>query len=174
MQATLKPRTQRSNTQPRRGDARPATEKQTAFITRLREQRDDTGMGPTPENLSADEASRAIDWLLKQPYRPTPVYEPGVYTVQHSNPTTYVKVRVSKSTGKPYGLTLCPGRGEDAWDYAPGILRNDLSPITAAEAAQFGHETNNCIFCSRELTDERSISTGYGAVCASKNGLEWG
>jgi hypothetical protein len=47
-------------------------------------------------------------------------------------------------------------------------------PITAEEAAAFGHSTGTCIFCSRDLTDGRSVDVGYGPTCASKNGLPWG
>lgn len=44
----------------------------------------------------------------------------------------------------------------------------------AAVAAQYGHETGNCSFCSKELTDNRSVSVGYGPICAEKYGLPWG
>lgn len=44
----------------------------------------------------------------------------------------------------------------------------------AGVAAEYGHETGNCSFCSKELTDNRSLSVGYGPVCADKFGLPWG
>jgi hypothetical protein len=44
----------------------------------------------------------------------------------------------------------------------------------AAAAAHYGHGTNHCCFCRRELTDERSVSVGYGPQCADKFGLPWG
>jgi hypothetical protein len=44
----------------------------------------------------------------------------------------------------------------------------------AAAAASYGHATNSCCFCRRELTDERSVSVGYGPVCAGNFGLPWG
>lgn len=43
-----------------------------------------------------------------------------------------------------------------------------------AVAAAYGHETGNCSFCSKELTDNRSLSVGYGPICAGKFGLPWG
>ncbi len=46
------------------------------------------------------------------------------------------------------------------------------SPSTVA--ARYGRLTGRCCFCSKELTDERSVSAGYGPVCAIKFGLEWG
>lgn len=44
----------------------------------------------------------------------------------------------------------------------------------AAAAASYGHEVGACCFCRRELTDERSVSVGYGPICAAKFGLDWG
>jgi len=41
-------------------------------------------------------------------------------------------------------------------------------------AAAHGHLVNACCFCSRTLTDGRSIAVGFGPVCADKFGLEWG
>lgn len=46
--------------------------------------------------------------------------------------------------------------------------------VTAEEAARFGHAHGCCLFCLRNLTDERSTEVGYGPVCAEKNGLPWG
>lgn len=44
----------------------------------------------------------------------------------------------------------------------------------AAVAAAYGKLTKHCCFCSAELTDDRSIETGYGPVCAKKWSLPWG
>ncbi|MGH3499749.1 MAG: DUF6011 domain-containing protein [Nocardioidaceae bacterium] len=46
--------------------------------------------------------------------------------------------------------------------------------ITAEAAARFGQVTGQCVFCFRKLTDERSITVGYGQVCATHNHLPWG
>jgi hypothetical protein len=47
-------------------------------------------------------------------------------------------------------------------------------PVTASEAAAYGLTHGNCIACSRDLTDDRSLTVGYGPVCASKYGWPWG
>lgn len=64
------------------------------------------------------------------------------------------------------------------WAYAGHkALRNLVRPITAEEAAAFGHAEHHCCFCGIELTDEgegRSVEVGYGPHCARKNGLPWG
>lgn len=44
----------------------------------------------------------------------------------------------------------------------------------ARAAAEYGHLTGVCCFCSRPLTDDRSTAVGYGKVCASHYGLPWG
>lgn len=44
----------------------------------------------------------------------------------------------------------------------------------AAAAAEYGHAVGSCCFCRRELTDERSVSVGYGPICAERFGLPWG
>lgn len=187
MQATLRPKSERGNrhaTGHTTGHTdRPASEKQLRFIEALRRDRDDTGMGPTPDDLSMTRARAAIDWLLKRPYRQTerPEYEPGYYRQIDTSYLVYVKVKRSKSSGRLYG-TVCTLTGPDAiedgapikWQYAPGILRRELEPISAADAAQFGHSTAVCIYCAQRLTDERSVAVGYGPVCAANNGLPWG
>ena len=45
-------------------------------------------------------------------------------------------------------------------------------PIGTAKV--IGQRTGHCIFCSRELTDAKSIFHGYGPVCAENFGLPWG
>ena len=64
----------------------------------------------------------------------------------------------------------------DTFVYQSGSVRTAANgrPITAEEAAEFGHTTGHCVFCCRELTDGRSTEVGYGPVCADKNGLPWG
>ena len=49
-------------------------------------------------------------------------------------------------------------------------LAND--PVKAA--ADFGNLTGICCFCARKLTDDRSVSVGYGKICAGHWGLPWG
>jgi hypothetical protein len=44
----------------------------------------------------------------------------------------------------------------------------------ALVAAEYGRKTGSCCFCARELTDGRSVSVGYGPVCAERYGLPWG
>lgn len=101
---------------------------------------------------------------------PKPVTEEGFYYTG----AEYVKVLRSESSGHLYakvweGVT-------ESWDYTAGLLRlmtADMK-ISAEEAAQFGALYSRCVFCSRKLTDERSIEAGYGPDCAEHHGLPWG
>jgi hypothetical protein len=66
----------------------------------------------------------------------------------------------------------------ECWDYEQGRnLIYKLTPemaLTAEDAHEFGDLYGECCFCGLALTDERSISAGYGPTCASKHGLPWG
>lgn len=42
----------------------------------------------------------------------------------------------------------------------------ELATDPARVAAMYGKLTGNCCFCQRELTDARSVTAGYGPVCA--------
>lgn len=44
----------------------------------------------------------------------------------------------------------------------------------AGYAAAYGRRTGSCCFCRRELTDARSVTVGYGPICAENFGLPWG
>lgn len=53
-------------------------------------------------------------------------------------------------------------------------LLRDLALNPAETAAKYGKLTGHCCFCNRGLDDDRSLSVGYGPVCAKNFGLEWG
>lgn len=50
------------------------------------------------------------------------------------------------------------------------LLCRDPQTVCAA----YGHREICCSFCGRELTDERSVTVGYGPICAGYYGLPWG
>lgn len=51
-----------------------------------------------------------------------------------------------------------------------GMTIEDLKELMVMQ----GKESGSCCFCSRELTDGRSVEKGYGPVCAGRYGLPWG
>lgn len=52
------------------------------------------------------------------------------------------------------------------------LLMFEHEPLVVA--ANYGRETGCCCFCARQLTDKRSVTAGYGPICAEKFGLAWG
>lgn len=65
------------------------------------------------------------------------------------------------------------GLDPDVKDKVSALLR-DLSRHPAEAAAKHGSLTGYCCFCASLLTDEKSVSVGYGPVCAKNWGLPWG
>jgi hypothetical protein len=98
--------------------------------------------------------------------------QPGDIVWAYGN---YYTVRTAKS-GRPYALML-QGRN---WEYqkrsmplvrSGRILTGDE---LAAFAKKYGDMWKRCVFCALPLTDQRSVTAGYGETCASNNGLPWG
>jgi hypothetical protein len=61
-----------------------------------------------------------------------------------------------------------PSRGST--DTVKNFLIN-LSADVVGTVKAHGANTGNCCFCSRELTDDKSVTVGYGPVCAKTFGL---
>ena len=92
----------------------------------------------------------------------------GVYVTANA---TIVRVQKGRNGGRVYGKAWT-ARG---WEYkGRAILADIVRPISADEAAAWGHAHDRCVFCSLGLTDERSVAVGYGPVCAGNYGLPWG
>lgn len=60
----------------------------------------------------------------------------------------------------------------DRADIEAALLKFLDDPHAAAKA--YGKLVGACCFCSRKLTDERSVTVGYGPECAENYGLPWG
>lgn len=85
------------------------------------------------------------------------------------------RVHISQSSGRPY--TQAWNSLTEEWEYQGMRALKNCTPenkITAEQAAQWGHEHDWCVFCSRPLDDQRSREAGYGSRCADKHGLPWG
>jgi hypothetical protein len=108
-----------------------------------------------------------VDRLAAGP-APTVTVEPGVYVLDDGTLIAVYTTRNGHLAGKVWD-----GR---RFSYETGAQRRAATgrPITADEAAAFGHATGHCVYCARELTDDRSVEVGYGPVCASKHNLPWG
>jgi hypothetical protein len=81
-----------------------------------------------------------------------------------------------KRGGSYQGKISPRGEFSASREAAEGILEAlqtfAADPVKAAFA--YGQETGSCCFCARELTDPRSVTVGYGPICADRFGLPWG
>jgi hypothetical protein len=76
-----------------------------------------------------------------------------------------------------FGRISRDGKFQSGRDTAPEWLLPLLERFAkdpAAVAAEFGHLTGRCCFCSIKLKDDRSTAVGYGKACAEHWGLFWG
>ena len=89
---------------------------------------------------------------------------------------------VNVTDGGSYGNNTWYGRIMRDGSFEPSH-RSDESLVTllkklasepAKVASAFGKITGSCCFCNKDLTDDRSLSVGYGPICADKWGLPWG
>jgi len=53
-------------------------------------------------------------------------------------------------------------------------LIKEFSDSPADTAGKYGRLTGSCSFCKHSLKDDRSLTVGYGPVCAKNFGLAWG
>ncbi len=135
--------------------------------------------GSTHVVVGKRECSTVIDVIkrhfprLERERPAAPVLEAGMYLVA---PGEIYKVKISKSSGKPYAEKLCrDGSGDDGpadvwFEYAPGAVRS-IKPehrMTMDQAATFGAMFGSCCVCGRTLTNAKSIEAGIGPVCAGR------
>lgn len=92
---------------------------------------------------------------------------PGCLYVKSAGGTYLGKIdREGVFTGANYGASDHAARAQAA------LIEFNKAPVEQAKA--YGFETGNCCFCGLALTDERSVTAGYGPICAEHWGLDWG
>lgn len=104
-----------------------------------------------------------------------------------AGPASRAPGTVNVTDGKPYGSNKWFGRVTTKGEWHKSTLSNGAETDTAivallsefaanpAKVAQvYGTLTGSCCFCAKELTDARSVSVGYGPVCADHYSLPWG
>lgn len=158
-----------------------ATEKQTAFIGRLREERNLPATAMGLDNLSKKKASEMISELLAMP-KPVPATHVDAAPAakaetpegMHMIGEDIFKVqRAVHGSGHLYAKRLVPGHGYGAkakFEYAPGVLKtlSAATKMSLEKAKAFGALYGTCCVCGRTLTNEESIAAGIGPVCAGK------
>jgi len=84
--------------------------------------------------------------------------------------------------GGPFGSNLFFGRIDTDGGFFPTpkasddvlAVVQDFALDPAGVAGKYGRLTGGCSFCNHGLKDDRSLSVGYGPVCAKNFGLAWG
>lgn len=178
--------------------AEPMTEPQSKFIRSLLSQRDPEAVRTIRESLNHSmanggitkrEASDAISALkaipvasagvpgavgAPKPPVASPVVPAGSYAILVDGTVKFYTVK-TPTEGKWAGYTFVEAHKSD--DRIPVKNREHRNAILAQIAAdpreaavRFGHETNHCCLCNRELTDQASRDAGIGPVCAEKAG----
>lgn len=130
------------------------------------------------------QASKIIEWLLKQPKKqqtsPAPRFADvpeGRYAIDGADGSTAF-YRVDRPTeGKWAGFTFVSAQASD--DFWPVKNREAKAAILAAIArdphassVRYGRELGVCGVCGRTLTDEASRAAGIGPVCAARFGID--
>lgn len=90
----------------------------------------------------------------------------GVYVMNGE----FFKIRQTK------GIAYAVKFTSNGWEYSHRSV-NVIRPAdmaTAEDASRFGKTHAHCVYCVRPLTDERSLTVGYGETCAATRGLPWG
>lgn len=130
---------------------------------------------PFPPNPNAERNATAhTAHLLATKFanpRQHPELSDGIYI---KNNVIYKVVHAVHGSGRQYAKKFSPSTKK--FTMAKGAIWN-LTPndaISPEQAKDFGKLYGMCVFCSRTLTDERSIHAGYGSTCASNHGLPWG
>lgn len=157
-----------------------ASTKQQSFVERLLNEKDLAGSpyeGWTPnwDNATVKSTSAVIKYLLTLPNKQNEEALPGYYVAADDG--TMIVVVANRAGTHTYAKRLVLSTHEDgrktaAWEYAPGVGRTlaGLAPLTAQEAAEFGHLHGICVRCAKTLSDPVSALVGYGQTCAKHMG----
>jgi Family of unknown function (DUF6011) len=125
--------------------------------------------------LTKQRASAMIDAAMQSPKRQAQTdvlasARPGYYVTSEGD---FVVVIENKARTRTYAKALviettADGKKRGHWEYVAGLGARvaAMEPMTAKQAAAFGHLHGFCVKCCRPLTDPKSVQAGVGPVCA--------
>lgn len=161
-----------------------ASDKQTAFITRLLGEKDLTGSGFAAAvegghvehiltTLTSKEASDTITRLMALPKQADAPAAERVEVPEGMHRVDGVIFKVQRAvhgSGNLYAKRLTQYGDDWTFEYAAGAMRSLSTDtrMTLEEAKAFGALYGTCCSCGRTLTDEGSIEAGIGPICAKK------
>jgi Family of unknown function (DUF6011) len=117
---------------------------------------------PHPDPILAAQGKQVVDVEFRVSQAPATGKNPG---------SLYVK-----RAGEYQGKIARDGTFSAARDAHPGMVEalTAFAEDPARAALAYGQASGSCCFCARELTDPRSVTAGYGPICADRFGLPWG
>jgi Family of unknown function (DUF6011) len=134
---------------------------------------------PEPATPVFAKITEMFDKAAEQLKRPRVVFasDAGEFLVRRAGDESRNPGHLYVILGGEYAGKIDPkGRFFAARECPAGVVQSltafNENPQKAATA--YGQETGNCCFCARELTDPRSVTVGYGPICAGHFGLPWG
>jgi len=92
------------------------------------------------------------------------------------NSLTIAQGKYGEADHKYFGRIMEDGSlvaGRDMTTEMVNTLRA-ISENPSSTLAVMGRQTGECMFCAKELTDGRSVTVGYGPICAGHYNLPWG
>lgn len=118
--------------------------------------------------------SAMIDTLKRYPAKanhPVDLYalDEGVYIGENGQ---FYAIRTARESQRRYVRRW--NEADQEWVKCGVWELRGVRAVTEKEAAEFGHAFGQCVFCGRLLTDPRSVSVGFGPVCADNHDLTWG
>jgi hypothetical protein len=78
---------------------------------------------------------------------------------------TLYRIRMNKTTGRPYALVARPGATEFSYDWKAIREVSESMRLTFEEALKYSAQFEECVVCGRALTDPNSVAKGIGPVC---------
>ena len=140
---------------------------------------------PAPEKVEVDASAihamfnGAAD-KLKYP-RIKLVVDDNSLQLSRAGETARFPGSINVTDGGPYGNNVWYGRVVDG-EWQPSrrcedwltnwLIRFAANPAKVAK--EYGSMSGFCCFCNKPLTDDRSVTEGYGPVCAKSWDLPWG
>lgn len=162
-----------------------ASTKQIEFINKLKAERDVEGINGQRlmaiaremwrmDRFDVEVASTTIDGLLELPKRKTTTPSHEAPEGMHQLGERIFKVqRAVHGSGHMYAKELVDHTTGDedphfVFERAPGVVRqlSEDTKMSLQEAKWFGALYGVCCVCGRVLTNEDSIASGIGPVCA--------
>lgn len=161
-----------------------ATGKQWEWIVRLSERAAAPKSEPATVNLwnICKMFSVAIGAFARPPKLTLRVDSIGKVRIAFCGPRSKYHGSFNVTDGRAFGDNIFYGRIDSNGNFHPSahstpelIAALEAFNANPAESATtHGHMSGNCMFCSKTLTDSRSVTVGYGPDCAENWGLPWG